>query len=207
MSETAQNPIILSAQLTRAGLNKLLDLDMSAGLKEVITHVSLTATAFTATDALVSIPDEIPSAGVQAPAADPNLARWPILDGERITGNQHNLYVEYPYTGSDTPIRGFGFHLSDGTLIAAYSSTQAEAYLSSRFLLDSFIHLVIDGVPTDSLEIINTGVRFNPGLREEMASIRASFIESLAQLLQQATLNTTPNMQQHDRLTALENPS
>lgn len=171
---TNNEPVMLTPQLTREGLRRLFTLEAPGGLSVAITHVGLTSTAFDATAEMTSLPDEI--------------NRWEILDGEEVEGEypQFNLYLEYPHDGVDLPVRGYGIYLSDGTLLAVYSSDQVESYLSSRFMLDSFIHLMLPGAQSDTLTVINTGIRFNPGIRES--------IESLTEKSEEAGL----------RLTALE---
>lgn len=148
-------PLVLDAQMTRAGLRKLFELD--GGLSEIVTHIGLTSTAFEANAELTEIPNEI--------------QRWPVLDGYPIDSEevQFDLWAMFPWTGgNDKVVRGFGFYLSDGTLIASYSSNQIEAYLSSRFVFDSIIHVVLPGAPSGSVTVVNTGKAFNPGVLEFM---------------------------------------
>lgn len=168
---TSTPKTLIQPQLTRQGLNRLLDLHAPQGLKGVITHVGLTSEAFSMSDELTAIPNEI--------------GRWAVLDGERINATQHNLYIEYPYEGNAIAVRGWGFYLSDGTLLCTYADAQAEVLLSRQWLLDSIVHLVLDGsIPNDSIEVINTGIRFNPGVRETLLELMTQSLDKQLQITQ-----------------------
>lgn len=185
---TTNEPVILEPQLTREGLRRLFSLKTEGGLAEAITHVGLTSTAFEPTAEMTTLPGEID--------------RWPILDGEEIEGEtvQFNLYLEYPYDGTDKAIRGYGIYLSDGTLVATYSDEQVEAYISKQFMLDSFIHLILSGAPADTLTVVNTGVRFNPGVREALLMLME---QSLDKTLRMHDMNEAGRVQD-DKIAATE---
>ena len=156
----SNNPVVLTPILTHAGLNELWSLQ--DGLHAAVTHIGLGETTFNAHADLTELPSEI--------------NRWPILDGEQINETQWNSYAEFPYTGEPKPVAGVGFYLSSGTLLAVYSSPEGsiEAYLTPHVLLDAFYHLVLDAAPADSITIENTGVRFNPDIRELLTSLKDS---------------------------------
>lgn len=169
---SSNDPIVLQTALTRVGQNRLWTLK-NDGLQGLIHHVKLSSHAYPADADLAEITE-----------LEEIIGTWPVIDGEQIGHNQFNTYAEFPYSGDNQPIRAIGFYLADGTLFAAYASPpdEIESYITNRTLLDAYFHLTIEAVPDDSLKIINTGIRFNPEIRESILSLMTQALDQNLQL-------------------------
>lgn len=165
------NSLVLNPVITQAGLNEIFTLK-GDGLKGIIAQIGLSDAEFTATAALTSLPGEI--------------NRWDIIDGEMVSPTQLNIYAEFPYTGDEKFVKGVAIYLSSGTMLAVYSAPvgTVEGFLSERVLLDAFYHLVLEALPADSVTVENTGVRFNPGVRDLMLSLAPEVIKLQLETLQ-----------------------
>lgn len=157
MTDKNEQRLMLNPLLTRMGLNEVSEADLSGGLGNVISHIGLTSEAFTPSAEQISLPGE--------------FQRFPVKDAEKVDNKDHpqqTLFVPVQYGEENTLVRGIGFYLPSGTLLASYSTKQIEFYLVAFIEFKFFIHLLLKGLPADSLTVVSTGTVFNPGLREFM---------------------------------------
>ena len=150
------DPVLLDAVMTRTGLNALIT--RPGNVKQMLTHVGLSPTAFTANADMTALPDEV--------------QRWPIIDGIEVGDNQVAIYAEYPWTGADTAIRSLALYSGD-TLIALRSSPhgEVECYLTRHTLQDAFWQIAFTAAPTNSVTVKNTGYRYNSGTLEALTKM------------------------------------
>lgn len=164
--------LVLTPQLTRSGLNEIFSMDFKGGLGNVISHVGLTSQSFNARAELTGIPGE--------------FERFPIKDAEKIVNKEHPqqvLFAPIQYGKKNTAVRGLGFYLPSGTLLAAYSDPQVEFYLVNFIEFKLYVHVLFKGLPADSLTVISKGTVFNPGLREFMTQLPMDVLSLSAALI------------------------
>lgn len=153
MNAMDENIVTLYPQVTRVGLNALLSLP--DGIDDAITHIGLGTARYT------------PSA--EQTAARGEVLRVPVLDAMPVGDNAIMFAaVAAGWTGELTAIYEILFYLSDGTLLAAYSSNTAEAVLKRGRSEELFYTLTMDVIPADKLQVVSTQTYFQPSVRESL---------------------------------------
>jgi hypothetical protein len=174
MSAMDENIVTLYPQVTRAGLNALLSLP--DGIDDAITHIGLGTAKYTPT--------------AEQTAARGEVLRVPVLDAMAVGDNAIMFAaVASGWTGELTAIYEILFYLSDGTLLAAYSSNEAEAVLKKGRSEELFYTLTMDVIPADKLQVVSTQTYFQPGVRE-----------SILMLMTDALANKIDDMSRDERI-------
>ena len=152
---TNNEPVILYPKITRDGLNELLNLP--DGVTQAITEIGLGRGRYIANANMTGAQDEI--------------LRVPVIDSLISGENAVQFYgIADNWTGSLTPVYEIIFYLASGTALAIYSNPdEAEAALIKGQPPELDYTLILDAIPADKLEVINTQRVFNPGMIAFMA--------------------------------------
>lgn len=162
MSDIDPNIVTLYPQVTRRGLNKLLSLP--DGIDDAITHIGLGTAQYTPT--------------AEQTAARGEVLRVPVNDSISVGDNAIMFAaVASGWTGELTAIYEICFYLSDGTLLAAYSSNEAEAVLKRGRSEELFYTLAMDVIPADKLQVVSTQTYFQPGVRESLLMLMTDAVD------------------------------
>lgn len=173
MSETSRT---LSAKFCRIGLNRLWVLKMDNGIQDAVTHIGLGRGLYTPTGEETQLKDE--------------FLRVPVLDSYEVSASQYAYYAtalleSLPAGKLNEPVGEIAFFLSDGTILAIYSSSIPETYLTIGVLARLIYNLKIDAVPAGSLTFTNTQIYFNPGIQEIMGAALAATAKATVSIMQQ----------------------
>lgn len=182
-NDLLQAPRLLPAVFQRVGLDRLWTLKNETGLQDAVTHIALGRALYTPT---------AEQGGLKA-----EFMRVPVIDGYQLSEIQHAYYAEATYTGSkqNEPIGEIAYLLSDGTPLAIYSGATPEAYMTPAVKFRLIYSLIVDAIPTGSLNVINTEIFFQPGIREAIAELATTSILHSRSLAQKAL-----SLEEHARL-------
>ena len=162
------SPVILYPQVTRKGLNELLNLP--SGMKEAITHIGFGVARYRPT--------------AEQTAARNEVLRVPVLDSIEIGENGVQFYaVADSWIGGMTPVYEIIFYMATGTPLAIHCNPdEAEAVLMKGRAEELYYTLILDAIPSDKLDVINTQRVFNPGVKEGMDALASTSIDHTLQL-------------------------
>ena len=156
--------IKLDAVFTRAGINSLLA-NKESGIQQAITHIALGDTAFTPNENMTSLTGEVERFAI----ADAQEGDLVLRLGVRAS------------TDKEYPVRSVAGFLDDGTMLFAYSSSDASfllTYLTPHISgLDIRFLLKLDAVPSNALTVTVT----DPGtmvFTSEFAKIASAQLNS-----------------------------
>lgn len=162
----------ISPVITSAGLGSIWNATQD-GFEAKITHVGVGLSGYTPSHEQESLQQEV--------------GRFPVIDGGKVNDNQLYIYSQIDNEGLDASlldenggfwIKEIGFYLEDGTLFAVHSVGESgvpEAYKSQSTALDINYQLALDAIPSGSVTVVNTGVRFDPSMRKSMAELLSRF--------------------------------
>lgn len=148
---TALQPVI-----TKAGLSAIWRQD-NTGLAAEITHVVVGTAGYTPVNTQTALRAQV--------------AKFPISDGEKLSPTLLHVTAL-----ADGPlaiwVREIGFLLSDGTLLAVWSSAgEPLAFKPADADLLLAYDLSLTALPPDSVTITSTGAGLNLTLSEELAAL------------------------------------
>ncbi|EPA95444.1 phage tail protein [Pseudomonas sp. G5(2012)] len=174
---TALQPVI-----TKAGLSAIWRKDKT-GLAAEITHVVVGTAGYTPVNTQTALRAQV--------------AKFPVSDGEKLS--ETLLHVT---ALADGPlaiwVREIGFLLSDGTLLAVWSSTgDPLAFKPADADLLLAYDLSLTALPPGSVTITSTGAGLNLTLSEELAALASAQIaEMLRGVQQQDALDSQAKLHQ-----------
>ncbi len=159
---------VLVPTFTEVGLQALFNATQD-GLEAKITEVGLGEGAYAPDQTRTTLQDEV--------------HRLPIAAGKRVGANQVHLNV-IDDTDHAFWVREVGFYLDDGTLLAVYSASEgALAYKSPTIDLLLAFDLSLNGIPADSVTVIDTGANLNILFAPELARLATASINTMRRYL------------------------
>ena len=174
---TALQPVI-----TKAGLSAIWRQD-NTGVAAQITHVVVGTTGYTPVNTQTALRAQV--------------AKFPISDGKKLSTTLLHVTAL-----ADGPlaiwVREIGFLLSDGTLLAVWSSAgDPLAFKPADADLLLAYDLSLTALPPDSVTITSTGAGLNLTLSEELAALASVQIaEMLRGVKQQDVLDDQASLHQ-----------
>ena len=174
---TALQPVI-----TKAGLSAIWRQD-NTGVAAQITHVVVGTAGYTPVNTQTALRAQV--------------AKFPISDGKKLSTTLLHVTAL-----ADGPlaiwVREIGFLLSDGTLLAVWSSAgDPLAFKPADADLLLAYDLSLTALPPDSVTITSTGAGLNLTLSEELASLASVQIaEMLRSVKQQDVLDDQASLHQ-----------
>ncbi len=172
----------LQPVITKAGLSAIWRQD-NTGLAAQITHVVVGTAGYTPVNTQTALRAQV--------------AKIPISDGEKLS--ETLLHVTALADGSLAIwVREIGFLLSDGTLLAVWSSAgDPLAYKPAGSDLLLAYDLSLTALPPGSVTITSTGAGLNLTLSEELAALAtASIADMLRGLKQQDVVESQAKLHQ-----------
>ncbi|WP_281545903.1 phage tail protein [Grimontia sp. SpTr1] len=159
---------VLVPTLTEAGLQALFNATQD-GLDAKITQVGLGEGAYA--------PDQTRT------VLESEVHRLSIASGKRVGAHQVHLNV-IDDTDHAFWVREVGFYLDDGTLLAVYSASEgALAYKSPTIDLVLAFDLSLNGIPADSINVVDTGADLNILFAPELARLATASINTMRRYL------------------------
>lgn len=142
-------------KITNAGRAKLVNGTNTGTNTVLISHIGLTATAFTPTAAMTQLPGE--------------FKRMTSFGGDAVAAD--TIHVTLQDSGTDKyQLRGFGLYLADGTLFAVYG--QAEAIMEKANISTLLLSADVVFADIDTAQIKFGSTQFlNPPATESVAGV------------------------------------
>lgn len=142
-------------KITNAGRAKLVNGTNTGTNTVLISHIGLTATAFTPTAAMTQLPGE--------------FKRMTSFGGDAVAPD--TIHVTLQDSGTDKyQLRGFGLYLADGTLFAAYG--QADAIMEKATISTLLLSAGVVFADIDTAQIKFGSAQFlNPPATESVAGV------------------------------------
>lgn len=174
---TALQPVI-----TKAGLSAIWRQD-NTGVAAQITHVVVGTAGYTPVNTQTALRAQV--------------AKFPISDGEKLSATLLHVTAL-----ADGPlaiwVREIGFLLSDGTLLAVWSSAgEPLAFKPADADLLLAYDLSLTALPPDSVTITSTGAGLNLTLSEELAALASAQIAGMLRgVKQQDALDSQARLHQ-----------
>ncbi len=142
-------------KITNAGRAKLVNGTNTGTNTVLISHIGLTATAFTPTAAMTQLPGE--------------FKRMTSFGGDAVAAD--TIHVTLQDSGTDKyQLRGFGLYLADGTLFAVYG--QAEAIMEKANISTLLLSADVVFADIDMAQIKFGSTQFlNPPATESVAGV------------------------------------
>jgi hypothetical protein len=172
----------LQPVITKAGLSAIWRQD-NTGVAAQITHVVVGTAGYTPVNTQTALRAQV--------------AKFPISDGEKLSATLLHVTAL-----ADGPlaiwVREIGFLLSDGTLLAVWSSAgEPLAFKPADADLLLAYDLSLTALPPDSVTITSTGAGLNLTLSEELAALASAQIaEMLRGVKQQDALDSQAKLHQ-----------
>lgn len=156
-------------KLTNAGRQALINAKQDGSQARTIVSVGVTATAFTPTDALASIPNEI--------------KRLPSIAGDVVA--KDTIHITIRDDGEDTyTVRGLGLYLDNGVLLGTYSQAAVilEKSVASILMLATDMRVLDGSVDISTLQFGETNFINPPATTERQGVVELATAAEAEQL-------------------------